>query len=142
MSTSRAENNLQKIPTSFVRKTVEVGEKKKKKVNDDFTLYISRRGIYTQSCEPYDSRSHVRDKSEERGRRTRAMQRRARRGEIRRVRKTLAGACIVRSCIRNSRRSVAVRIDDYDDITPISLFCIIRGIELAKDSPKRGDERG
>lgn len=46
-----------------------------------------------------------------------------------------------RSCIRNSRRNVAVRIDDYDDITLIWLLCIIRGITLAKDSPKKGVSR-
>lgn len=46
-----------------------------------------------------------------------------------------------RSCIRNSRRNVAVRIDDYDDITLIWLLCIIRGIKLAKDSPKKGVSR-
>lgn len=46
-----------------------------------------------------------------------------------------------RSCIRNSRRDVAVRIDDYDDITLIWLLCIIRGIKLAKDSPKKGVSR-
>jgi len=55
------------------------------------------------------------------------------------------GAYIARSRIRNSRRNVTVRIDDYDDITLIWLLCIIRGIELAKDSPRdegRGREGG
>lgn len=56
------------------------------------------------------------------------------------------GAYIARSCIRNSRRNVTVRIDDYDDITLIWLLCIIRGIELAKDSPwdkrREGEKRG
>lgn len=47
-----------------------------------------------------------------------------------------------RSRIRNSRRGVAVRIDDYDDITLIWLLCIIRDIELAKDSPRREKRRG
>lgn len=46
-----------------------------------------------------------------------------------------------RSRIRNSQGNVAVRIDDYDDITLIWLLCIIRGIELAKDSPKQGTSR-
>lgn len=33
-------------------------------------------------------------------------------------------------------------IDDYDDITLIWLLCIIRGIELAKDSPWDTDREG
>lgn len=53
-----------------------------------------------------------------------------------------SNACIARSCIRNSRCNVAVCIDDYDDITLIWLFCIIRGIELAKDSPTKKVEGG
>lgn len=59
--------------------------------------------------------------------------------EIRKARKAhRRGAARVscRSRIRNSRRSVAVRIDDYDDIKLIWLLCIIRDTELAKDVEK------
>lgn len=45
---------------------------------------------------------------------------------------------MVRLRIRNSQRNVAVHIDDYDDIVPIRLLCIIRGIGMARDRESAG----